>query len=104
LLQKRKYSSELAADQIFINVGARATIPSIPGVDQVPYLTNSSPMDIDSLPSHLVILGGSYVGLEFAQVYRRFGSKVTMIEHGPLHHLVPNGSSECKWLEASSTI
>ena len=96
--------TELAADQIFINVGARATIPPIPGLDQVPYLTNSSPMDIDSLPSHLVILGGSYVGLEFAQVYRRFGSKVTMIEHGPLHHLVPNGSSECKWLEASSTI
>jgi pyruvate/2-oxoglutarate dehydrogenase complex dihydrolipoamide dehydrogenase (E3) component len=75
--------SELAADQIFINVGARATIPPIPGLDQVPYLTNSSMMDIDSLPSHLVILGGSYVGLEFAQVYRRFGSEVTVIEHGP---------------------
>jgi pyruvate/2-oxoglutarate dehydrogenase complex dihydrolipoamide dehydrogenase (E3) component len=75
--------SELAADQIFINVGARAAIPPIPGLDQVPYLTNSSMMDIDSLPSHLVILGGSYVGLEFAQVYRRFGSKVTVIEFGP---------------------
>ena len=75
--------SELAADQIFINVGARAAIPPIPGLDQVPYLTNSSMMNIDFLPSHLVILGGSYVGLEFAQVYRRFGSEVTVIELGP---------------------
>jgi pyruvate/2-oxoglutarate dehydrogenase complex dihydrolipoamide dehydrogenase (E3) component len=75
--------SELTADQIFINVGARATIPPIPGIDQVSYLTNSSMMDIDFLPSHLVILGGSYVGLEFAQIYRRFGSKVTVIEFGP---------------------
>jgi pyruvate/2-oxoglutarate dehydrogenase complex dihydrolipoamide dehydrogenase (E3) component len=74
-------SSELAADQIFINVGARAAIPPIPGLDQVPYLTNSSMMDIDTLPSHLVILGGSYVGLEFAQAYRRFGSE-TVIEYG----------------------
>jgi pyruvate/2-oxoglutarate dehydrogenase complex dihydrolipoamide dehydrogenase (E3) component len=74
---------ELTADQIFINVGARAAIPPIPGLDQVPYLTNGSMMDIDFLPSHLVILGGSYVGLEFAQVYRRFGSKVTVIEFGP---------------------
>jgi pyruvate/2-oxoglutarate dehydrogenase complex dihydrolipoamide dehydrogenase (E3) component len=75
--------TELGADQIFINVGARAAIPPIPGLDQIPYLTNSSMMDIDFLPSHLVILGGSYVGLEFAQVYRRFGSKVTVIELGP---------------------
>jgi pyruvate/2-oxoglutarate dehydrogenase complex dihydrolipoamide dehydrogenase (E3) component len=75
--------SELTADQIFINVGARAAIPPIPGLDQVPYLTNGSMMDIDFLPSHLVILGGSYVGLEFAQVYRRFGSKVTVIEFEP---------------------
>jgi pyruvate/2-oxoglutarate dehydrogenase complex dihydrolipoamide dehydrogenase (E3) component len=75
--------SELAADQIFINVGARAAIPPIPGLDQVPYLTNSSMMDIDFLPPHLIILGGSYVGLEFAQVYRRFGSEVTVIEFAP---------------------
>ena len=75
--------SELTADQIFINVGARAAIPPIPGLDQVPYLTNSSMMDIDVLPAHLVILGGSYIGLEFAQVYRRFGSEVTVIEFGP---------------------
>ncbi len=75
--------SELAADQIFINVGARAAIPPIPGLDQVPYLTNSSMMDIDFVPPHLVIMGGSYIGLEFAQAYRRFGSEVTVIELGP---------------------
>ncbi|HEX3937295.1 MAG TPA: FAD-containing oxidoreductase [Xanthobacteraceae bacterium] len=75
--------TELAGDQIFINVGARAAIPPIPGLDRVPYLTNSSMMDVDFLPAHLVILGGSYIGLEFAQVYRRFGSKVTVIESGP---------------------
>ncbi len=75
--------SELTADQIFINVGARAAIPPIPGLDQVPYLTNSSMMGIDFVPSHLIILGGSYIGLEFAQVYRRFGSEVTVIEFGP---------------------
>lgn len=70
----------LKAGKIFINTGARARIPSIPGLDQIPYLTNSSMMDIDFLPSHLVILGGSAVGLEFAQMYRRFGSEVTIIE------------------------
>jgi pyruvate/2-oxoglutarate dehydrogenase complex dihydrolipoamide dehydrogenase (E3) component len=75
--------SKLAADQIFINVGARASVPPIPGLDEVPYLTNSSMMDVDFLPSHLLIVGGSYVGLEFAQLYRRFGSEVTVIEHGP---------------------
>ena len=75
--------SELAADRIFINVGARAAIPPIPGLDQVPYLTNSSMMDIDFLPAHLIILGGSYIGLEFAQIYRRFGSEVTVIELAP---------------------
>jgi pyruvate/2-oxoglutarate dehydrogenase complex dihydrolipoamide dehydrogenase (E3) component len=75
--------SELAADRIFINVGARAAIPPIPGLEHVPYLTNSSMMDIDFLPAHLIILGGSYIGLEFAQVYRRFGSEVTVIELAP---------------------
>ena len=74
--------AELSADRIFLNVGARAAIPPITGLDRVPYLTNSSMMDIDFLPAHLVILGGSYVGLEFAQAYRRFGSDVTVIELG----------------------
>ena len=79
--------AELAADHIFINVGCRAAIPPIPGLGQVPYLTNSSMMDVDFLPSHLIILGGSYVGLEFAQAYRRFGSEVTVIELAT--HLIP---------------
>jgi len=70
----------LDADRIFINVGGRALAPSIP---QVPYLTNSSMMDVDFLPQHLIVLGGSYIGLEFAQVYRRFGSEVTVIELAP---------------------
>src|SRR5437764_6690215 len=75
--------SVLDADRIFINVGGRASIPPIPGLDQVRYFTNSSMMNIDFLPSHLIILGGSYIGLEFAQVYRRFGSEVTVIELAP---------------------
>jgi len=74
---------ELEANRIFINVGGRASIPPIAGLDQVPYFTNSSMMDVDFLPSHLIILGGSYIGLEFAQVYRRFGSEVTVIELAP---------------------
>ncbi len=73
----------LRADKIFINVGGRAVIPSIPGLDKVPYLTNSSMMNVDCLPAHLIVLGGSYVGLEFAQLYRRFGSDVTVIEPAP---------------------
>src|SRR5262249_59158373 len=80
-------AAELVADRIFINVGARAAIPPIPHLDRVPYLTNSSMMDIDFLPPHLIILGGSYVGLEFAQAYRRFGSEVTVIELAP--RLIP---------------
>jgi len=70
----------LSSERIFINVGGRATIPDLPGLDQVSYLTNSSMMEIDFLPEHLIIVGGSYVGLEFGQMYRRFGSEVTIIE------------------------
>ena len=77
----------LKSDRIFINVGGRAVAPSIPGLDQVPYLTNSSMMDVDFLPRHLIVLGGSYIGLEFAQIYRRFGSEITVIELAP--HLIP---------------
>jgi len=77
----------LEAEQIFINVGGRADIPPIPGLETVPHLDNSSMMAVDFLPEHLVILGGSYVGLEFAQMYRRFGSEVTIIQRDP--HLVP---------------
>ena len=70
----------LQADRIFINVGGRAVVPDVPGVKDVPYLTNSSMMEVDEVPAHLVIVGGSYIGLEFAQMYRRFGSKVTVVE------------------------
>jgi pyruvate/2-oxoglutarate dehydrogenase complex dihydrolipoamide dehydrogenase (E3) component len=73
----------IEADKIFINVGARALVPPIPGLDRTPYLTNSSMMDVDFLPAHLLVLGGSYIGLEFGQMYRRFGSQVTIIELGP---------------------
>lgn len=73
----------LEADKIFINVGGRATIPQLQGISDVPFLTNSSMMDVDFLPEHLVVVGGSYVGLEFAQMYRRFGSEVTIVEMGP---------------------
>jgi pyruvate/2-oxoglutarate dehydrogenase complex dihydrolipoamide dehydrogenase (E3) component len=76
-------SEVLRADRIFINVGGRATVPAIPGLEQVNYLNNSSMMDIDFLPRHLVVVGGSYIGLEFGQMYRRFGSDVTIIELGP---------------------
>jgi pyruvate/2-oxoglutarate dehydrogenase complex dihydrolipoamide dehydrogenase (E3) component len=70
----------LQADKIFLNVGGRALVPDIPGLKDVPFLTNSSMMDVDQVPEHLVIIGGSYIGLEFAQAYRRFGSKVTVVE------------------------
>jgi len=73
----------LQADRIFINVGGRASVPDMPGIHDVPFLTNSSMMDIDFLPAHFIIVGGSYVGLEFAQMYRRFGSEVTIVEMGP---------------------
>ncbi len=70
----------LKAEKIFINVGGRALIPDLPGLDQVDYLTNSSILKLDVLPPHLIVIGGSYIGLEFAQIYRRFGSKVTVVE------------------------
>lgn len=70
----------LSADRIIINTGGRAFIPEMPGLDSVPFLTNSSMMEVDFLPEHLLIVGGSYIGLEFAQVYRRFGARVTVVE------------------------
>src|SRR5881296_2228972 len=73
----------LQADKVFINVGGRASVPAIQGIHDASFLTNSSMMDVDFLPEHLVIVGGSYVGLEFAQMYRRFGSEVTVVERGP---------------------
>lgn len=73
----------LTAPQIFLNVGARATIPDFPGVADVPAMTNSDIVMLDRLPEHLVVIGGSYIGLEFAQIYRRFGARVTVVEKGP---------------------
>ena len=73
----------LEADNIYINVGGRASVPEMPGIHDVPFLNNSSMMDLDFLPEHLVIVGGSYIGLEFAQMYRRFGSEVTIVEMAP---------------------
>jgi len=76
-------TERLSADRIFINVGGRAAVPEMPGVDRVPFLTNSSMMHVDFVPSHLVVIGGSYIGLEFGQMFRRFGSEVTIVEMGP---------------------
>lgn len=73
----------LEAGKIFINVGGRAFVPDLPGLDEVDYLTNSGMMEVDFLPEHLIVVGGSYIGLEFAQMYRRFGSRVTVVEMGP---------------------
>ena len=73
-------SERLAAPRIFINVGGRAIVPDMPGIDQVAYLNNSSMMEVDFLPRHLVVVGGSYIGLEFGQMFRRFGSEVTIVE------------------------
>jgi pyruvate/2-oxoglutarate dehydrogenase complex dihydrolipoamide dehydrogenase (E3) component len=68
------------APEIFLNVGCRPTVPEMPGVDGIPYLTSTGILNLDTLPKHLIVVGGSYIGLEFAQMFRRFGSKVTVVE------------------------
>ncbi|MBP2227856.1 pyruvate/2-oxoglutarate dehydrogenase complex dihydrolipoamide dehydrogenase (E3) component [Azospirillum agricola] len=73
----------LTAPRIFVNVGGRAAVPDLPGVRDVPYLTNRSMLELDRVPEHLVVIGGSYIGLEFAQMHRRFGARVTIVEKGP---------------------
>ena len=73
----------LEAEKIFINVGGRPAIPDWPALREIPYLTNTSIMKVDFVPDHLIVIGGSYIGLEFAQMYRRFGSRVTVVEQGP---------------------
>jgi pyruvate/2-oxoglutarate dehydrogenase complex dihydrolipoamide dehydrogenase (E3) component len=75
-------SETLRSGRIFLDVGGRPAIPKISGLDSVPYLTNSTMMDVDFLPRHLLVLGGSYIGLEFGQMFRRFGSEVTIVEVG----------------------
>ncbi|MBB3644270.1 pyruvate/2-oxoglutarate dehydrogenase complex dihydrolipoamide dehydrogenase (E3) component [Rhizobium sp. BK619] len=73
----------LTAPRIFLNVGARPVIPDLPGIHDIDYLTSTSIIQLDTLPRHLAVIGGSYIGLEFAQMYRRFGAEVSVIEHGP---------------------
>ena len=73
----------MTAKRIFINVGGRALVPEMPGVHDVPFLTNTSILALDQVPKHLIVIGGSYVGLEFAQMYRRFGAEVTIVERMP---------------------
>jgi pyruvate/2-oxoglutarate dehydrogenase complex dihydrolipoamide dehydrogenase (E3) component len=77
----------LEADRIFVNVGGRASVPKLRGIEHVSHLTNSSILELDTVPEHLVVVGGSYVGLEFAQMYRRFGAKVTVIER--MNRVIP---------------
>jgi len=77
----------LTAPRICINVGARPVVPDLPGIDAVPYLTNRTMLTLDRVPPHLVIIGGSYIGLEFAQMHRRFGANVTVVERMP--RLIP---------------
>jgi pyruvate/2-oxoglutarate dehydrogenase complex dihydrolipoamide dehydrogenase (E3) component len=79
----RVNGEEIAAGKIFVNVGGRPLVPDMPGLSEVPFLTNQSMMTLKDLPAHLLVIGGSYVGLEFGQMMRRFGSKVTVIEKGP---------------------
>ncbi len=76
-------NDEIGAEMIFLDVGARAVVPNIPGIEKIDYLTDKSIMDLDVLPAHLIILGGSYIGLEFAQMYRRYGAEVTVIDMAP---------------------
>ncbi len=84
----------LTAPRIFINTGGRPTIPDWPGIESIPYLTNTSMMALDVVPEHLIVVGGSYIGLEFVQMYRRFGSKVTVLEHAD--HLIVREDSDVR--------
>src|SRR5690242_19413714 len=74
---------ELEAERIFLNVGGRAVAPDMPGLSEIDYMTNVGILELDTVPEHLVVIGGSYIALEFAQMYRRFGARVTVIEKGP---------------------
>ncbi|HTI15391.1 MAG TPA: mercuric reductase [Dictyobacter sp.] len=75
-------TQQITADEIFINVGARPSMLSIPGIEKIPVLNSTSIMELDVVPEHLLIIGGGYIGLEFGQMFRRFGSYVTIIQHG----------------------
>ena len=89
---------DLTAPLVFINTGTRAAVPDVPGLAGVPYLTTTQLLDLKELPEHLVILGGGYIGLEFSQMFRRFGSRVTIVEHG--HQLLEREDDDvCKALQ-----
>jgi pyruvate/2-oxoglutarate dehydrogenase complex dihydrolipoamide dehydrogenase (E3) component len=85
-------SDTFSAPRIFLNVGGRAVIPPLPGIERVPYLTNGTLLELDHVPERLLIIGGSYIGLEFAQMFRRFGSRVTVIERSAM--LLPREDAE----------
>lgn len=85
-------SRKLAAPNVFINTGTRAAVPPIPGLDQLPLLYDASLLALDTLPQHLLVIGGSYVGLEFGQMFRRFGSQVSVVQRGP--QLVPREDAD----------
>jgi len=74
---------ELRSEQIFINTGTRPTVPDVPGLADIPFLTSGSVMELDAVPEHLLVIGGGYIGLEFGQMFRRFGSRVTIVQRGP---------------------
>jgi pyruvate/2-oxoglutarate dehydrogenase complex dihydrolipoamide dehydrogenase (E3) component len=90
----------LAGDQVFLNLGTHAALPNIPGLEAAQPLTHIEALELDYLPSHLIVLGGGYVGLELAQAYRRFGSRVTVIEHAPqlMSHEDPDVADEVQRL------
>jgi len=79
----RVNGDDLQADKIFVDVGGRPLVPKMPGLEGLPYLTNQSILDVDFLPEHLLVVGGSYIGLEFGQMFRRFGARVTIVEMAP---------------------
>ena len=80
--ETRQRASTVTARQIFINTGTRAAVPPVPGLAEAGFLTTTDLLDLPALPAHLLILGGGYIGLEFGQMFRRFGSQVSIIEHG----------------------
>ncbi len=96
----------LSGERIFLNLGTHASIPAVPGLAECGPLTNIEALELDRLPEHLVVIGGGYVGLEFAQAYRRFGSRVTILEHGPqlLAHEDPDVAAEISGVFAAEGI